>query len=304
MPRVRRPAPISRSSGSRFIEQVSRDHHNWYKRPVDQSRSVASEFPGSKISLAPNRQFIAMRKGGKFWRIRSVGETCEVWFGDDGTKGTFRVTYREGPASRNPGAASHRQERRERERALPCLDLLILLGEAHLRLTVREYVAHHNRERPHQVLGGALVVPPANENTSGPSACTERRGGLLRFYRRHAASLRRSQTRTRWGNGGFDVHIDASAEVVSSGVTTGVLQELLSRARLSSASASSQYLSSPWSDGSGGYPSLSRSRPASAASIPSSAPSSSSRYTSLLQSFQTGSSSWHTGLSSMPNAHL
>ena len=68
-----------------------------------------------------------------------------------------------------------------------CLDRLILLGEGHLRLAVREYVAHYNRERPHQGLGGAFVVPPANENASGPIACTERLGGLLRFYRGQAA---------------------------------------------------------------------------------------------------------------------
>ena len=68
-----------------------------------------------------------------------------------------------------------------------CLNRLILLGEGHLRLAVREYVAHYNRERPHQGLGGAFVVAPANENASGPIECTERLGGLLRFYSRQAA---------------------------------------------------------------------------------------------------------------------
>lgn len=67
-----------------------------------------------------------------------------------------------------------------------CLSKLVLLGEAHLRLAVREYVAHYNNERPHQGLGGRFVVPPANENRAGEIECRERLGGLLRFYRRQA----------------------------------------------------------------------------------------------------------------------
>jgi putative transposase len=68
-----------------------------------------------------------------------------------------------------------------------CLHKLILLGEGHLRLAVREYVAHYNRERPHQELGGRFIVPPANENMTASIQCRERLGGLLRFYHRNAA---------------------------------------------------------------------------------------------------------------------
>jgi putative transposase len=68
-----------------------------------------------------------------------------------------------------------------------CLDKLIVLGESHLRLAVREYVTHYNEERPHQGLGGDFVLPPANENRSAPIKTRERLGGLLRFYHRHAA---------------------------------------------------------------------------------------------------------------------
>ena len=67
-----------------------------------------------------------------------------------------------------------------------CLNKLIILGEAHLRLAVREYVAHYNGERPHQGIGGEFVTPPANENRAGPIECNERLGGLLRYYRRQA----------------------------------------------------------------------------------------------------------------------
>ena len=69
-----------------------------------------------------------------------------------------------------------------------CLSRLILLGEAHLRRTVFEYVAHYNEERPHQGIDGRFVVPPANENRSGPIERRERLGGLLSFfYYRQAA---------------------------------------------------------------------------------------------------------------------
>ena len=67
-----------------------------------------------------------------------------------------------------------------------CLNRLVLLGEAHLRLAVRAYVAHYNSERPHQGLDGAFVVQPANENRVGSIQCRERLGGLLRFYQRQA----------------------------------------------------------------------------------------------------------------------
>ena len=68
-----------------------------------------------------------------------------------------------------------------------CLSKLVLLGEAHLRRAVFEYVAHYNEERPHQGLNGRFIVPAANENRSGPIECRERLGGLLRFYNREAA---------------------------------------------------------------------------------------------------------------------
>jgi transposase InsO family protein len=68
-----------------------------------------------------------------------------------------------------------------------CLNRMILLGETHLRTAVREYVAHYNRERPHQGLNGDFVVRPPNLNTAGPIRSHVRLGGLLRYYHREAA---------------------------------------------------------------------------------------------------------------------
>ena len=68
-----------------------------------------------------------------------------------------------------------------------CLNKLVLLGERHLRMAVREYVAHYHAERHHQGLAGRLIVPAANGNTHGPIECRQRLGGLLRYYHRQAA---------------------------------------------------------------------------------------------------------------------
>src|SRR5216683_3586480 len=41
-----------------------------------------------------------------------------------------------------------------------CLDWVIPLSEAHLRLVLKEWVTHYNRGRPHSVLGPGLPDPP------------------------------------------------------------------------------------------------------------------------------------------------
>ena len=52
---------------------------------------------------------------------------------------------------------------------------------------LREYVAHYNRERPHQGLGNELVEPNAwSTPGTGEIVEHERLGGLLRCYRRVA----------------------------------------------------------------------------------------------------------------------
>jgi transposase InsO family protein len=70
-----------------------------------------------------------------------------------------------------------------------CLDRIVPMGEAHLRLVVREYVDHYDHERNHQGLANKMIVPltaePANGN--GPVRRRERVGGLLNFYTRRAA---------------------------------------------------------------------------------------------------------------------
>jgi transposase InsO family protein len=70
-----------------------------------------------------------------------------------------------------------------------CLDRIVLLGEAHLRRAIGEYVAHYHRERNHQGLANMLIEPAAREaaNGNGRVRRRERLGGLLNFYTRQAA---------------------------------------------------------------------------------------------------------------------
>jgi transposase InsO family protein len=68
-----------------------------------------------------------------------------------------------------------------------CLDRLVLLGEAHLRVAVRSFVQHYHEERPHQGLANELIAPRTTTIHTGPIVCRDRLGGLLKFYEREAA---------------------------------------------------------------------------------------------------------------------
>ncbi|MCH9683052.1 MAG: transposase [Deltaproteobacteria bacterium] len=67
-----------------------------------------------------------------------------------------------------------------------CLSKVIPLGERHLRRILLEYIAHYHTERPHQGVGNRLLEPVATANGVGPILCTERLGGVLKFYSRAA----------------------------------------------------------------------------------------------------------------------
>ena len=68
-----------------------------------------------------------------------------------------------------------------------CLSRMIVFGERHLRRVLGEYVAHYNRDRPHQGIGNRLITPPAcDPPTDGEVLADESLGGLLRCYRRVA----------------------------------------------------------------------------------------------------------------------
>ena len=89
------------------------------------------------------------------------------------------------PKSPNLNAYAERFVRSIKEE---CLERLVPLGESHLRLLVREYVAHYHGERNHQGLGNRLLQrapPPVRSGTDVQRRV--RLGGLLSFYHREAA---------------------------------------------------------------------------------------------------------------------
>ena len=49
-----------------------------------------------------------------------------------------------------------------------CLDFLIPLGERHLRTTMKEFVAHYNKGRPHSSLGPGIPETPQATAPAGP----------------------------------------------------------------------------------------------------------------------------------------
>jgi putative transposase len=83
----------------------------------------------------------------------------------------------------NANAYAERVVRSIREE---CLDRLILLRERRLLRAVHEFVAHYHKERNHQGLGNALIVPQVDPSCGPRVRCRERLGGLLRYYH-HAA---------------------------------------------------------------------------------------------------------------------
>jgi hypothetical protein len=70
------------------------------------------------------------------------------------------------------------------------LSKLILFGEASLRRTLSEYLAHFHQERNHQGKVHVLLFPSSQEPKTCPNqsvCCRERLGGLLKYYHRQAA---------------------------------------------------------------------------------------------------------------------
>jgi hypothetical protein len=64
---------------------------------------------------------------------------------------------------------------------------MVLLGEPHLRASIRAFMHHYHEERPHQGLGNELIAPTTTVIGTGPITCRERLGGVLKFYYREAA---------------------------------------------------------------------------------------------------------------------
>jgi putative transposase len=85
-----------------------------------------------------------------------------------------------------PNANAH-AERFVRSIKSECLDRVILLGERHLRQTIREFMGHYHRERNHQGLGNELIeTVPMMDGDGRRIQRRSRLGGLLNYYVRAA----------------------------------------------------------------------------------------------------------------------
>ncbi|MGO8748168.1 MAG: integrase core domain-containing protein [Thermoguttaceae bacterium] len=89
--------------------------------------------------------------------------------------------------ARSPNLNAH-LERFNRSLKEECLDRMIFFGESSLRNAVREFLVHYHAERNHQGMGNRILVPGDEVGrANGDVECTERLGGLLRYYHREAA---------------------------------------------------------------------------------------------------------------------
>jgi len=65
---------------------------------------------------------------------------------------------------------------------------MIFYGEASLRNAIREFVEYYHHERNHQGLENRLIDPKLQVGSAeGSVECSERLGGMLRYYYRDAA---------------------------------------------------------------------------------------------------------------------
>ena len=66
-----------------------------------------------------------------------------------------------------------------------CLDRMLITGERHLRLVLREYVEHYDIHRPHRALGQSPPAGCERPPLMDPNVRVLRRdrlGGLIREY--------------------------------------------------------------------------------------------------------------------------
>ena len=87
---------------------------------------------------------------------------------------------------RSPDLNPH-AERFVRSIKSECLAKMIFFGERQLQRAVEQFVVHYHGERNHQGLGNQLIQPEESVGKAeGEIRCSERLGGLLRYYYRAA----------------------------------------------------------------------------------------------------------------------
>jgi Integrase core domain len=162
----------------------------------DSSRSRSLEWPGLGAAAASDdlaRALCRQWAGGLIWC--SSGPTLASGHGAvSAHSGPFDELFRSEAIRivktpvRAPKANAIAQRFVRTVRA-ECLDWLLILNRRHLKLVLRAYVGHYNRERPHRAL--QLRPPEPDERPEkSPEVEIRRRdrlGGLIHEYCRAAA---------------------------------------------------------------------------------------------------------------------
>jgi hypothetical protein len=68
-----------------------------------------------------------------------------------------------------------------------CLDRLLILGDAHLRRVMQEYIEYYNHARSHQGIEQRCPIPIERGRKEGPVKCRDVLGGVIHDYQREAA---------------------------------------------------------------------------------------------------------------------
>jgi transposase InsO family protein len=135
---------------------------------------IARNLTDTEDGFLKGKRYVIMDRDGKF------SPAFRAILKSDGVESLLL------PA-RSPNLNAH-LERFHRSLKEECLDRMIFFGEASLRNAVREFLAHYHAERNHQGMGNRILVPGEEVGrTFGDVECTERLGGLLRYYHRKAA---------------------------------------------------------------------------------------------------------------------
>jgi putative transposase len=142
----------------------------------------------------PDGAWVTQQARNLSWHLQELTHRPEILIRDRDSK--FTATFDEVLRSesvatvrippRAPRANAY-AERWVQSARRECLDRMLIFGERHLRLVMREYVDHYNRGRPHRGLGLDIPDPVQSCPADGPVICRSRLGGVIHEYARRAA---------------------------------------------------------------------------------------------------------------------
>jgi len=135
---------------------------------------IARNLSDSEDGFLHRKKYLLMDRDAKF---------CEAFRVTLEQVGTESVRLPPRSPNLNPNI-----ERFMRSVKEECLERMVFFGERSLYAAVLAFLAHYHAERNHQALGNRLIDPGEEVGrAAGEIACSERLGGILRYYYRKAA---------------------------------------------------------------------------------------------------------------------